>query len=1256
MTRRRTRWLSAILTAATAVTAVVAAVAVNTATEVSGDWPLGLDAVREHPFVWVGGLTVLVVVLALASWRIEHSVAAGPVTRPGTPLHPNPALASWTVDRPDEVEQVVSALIGSGSGRTVGITTALHGAGGFGKTTVAAMACADERVRRRFGSRIHTLTFGRDVRGPAAVVAKVNDLVSQISQQPATFTDPEQAGQWLGKVLDQGPERLLVLDDVWHEEQVAPFRVGGAASPRLLTTRNSELLGGEGVVVRVDQMSAAQAESLLTWALPPMAPAAVAALLSETGRWPLLLRLCNKILTAAVRTGEDVTAAAGQLNHRLQIAGALAVDELNGEADRVLDVADPRQRQRAVRATIAASLDLLSPAERARFGELAVFAEDEAVPVEVIGGLWQATAGYEPLNTRLLCARLADLALVSLDPDHGGTVELHDVLRDLLRQESAGALADLNGALVDALAAGLPATPTGIAWWELDDDARYLWDHLVEHLLAAGRGAQAEAVAGDLRWVAARLRRSGVASAHADLALVGTAGADDLAATLARISHLLAPTVPEAAVVDILNSRVTVAPAWRAQAAALRADFDSRAHPGQAHLLARWPPADLPDPALRRVLTGHDWNISCLVVAPDGRWLAVGDENLVMRLWDARTWEPLAALKLVPGQGGVLCAPDGSWLLAGGPERSAQIWDVAQARVVATLEGLNGWTRGGAVAPDGSWLAIGVDRDSRVGVWDPATGRRLHDLAGHTGSVSRIAAAPDGRWLAVATAADPILNGTDEVRIWDTRSWSAIAVLTGHEYGVASMTVAPDGRWLATGGGDIEIRANHGPAGCETHVRGGREKVVRIWDTTTWQPAADLPDQAHPRAWSAWSPDGRRIFTGGSEQTTVRVWDTGTWTELRSLSDNSLEREALAVAPNGRTMATGGEDGVLRVWDTGTGALLAVREGHPYGVVRVAMSPDQAWVAAASGDRATRIWDFPHTQEPAVPGRQSRDVRTTVIAPDGRWVAVSEHDATEVEILDLTAKAPDRMIAALDEHTSPVVDVAASPDGSQLVTTSRQGEIHVWVETATGFHLQRREKRSWAPNLAFGPDGTWIAVAHGGTIEIWNTTDGKPAHHFAAHDDVTALAASPDGRWLASSGGGDHTVALWDTTTYRKCHTMTGWDGSALSMAFALDGSWMATAGYDSSGIRIFDTGSGELLHLLSDHANAVDRVAAAPDGRWLASVGWDKTLRVWDTTTWQPAALMRFEMSVTSCAWLPAGDGVVVGGHSGVFLFDFLA
>ena len=507
---------------------------------------------------------------------------------------------------------------------------------------------------------MYLVTVGRDVRGAAGISAKVNDVIKLVTAEAATFTDPQLAGQQLGALLDAGPRRLLVLDDVWEPEQLAPFAEGGKRCARLVTTRMPELLAGRGVAVPVDQMSPEQARALLTAGLPPLDEKVVQGLLAVTGRWPLLLRLVNKILAdyAQMATETDVSGQGALLLGRLRAGGPVVVDDVLGDGGPALDVGQPAERAQAVGATIGASTSLLEGHDAERFAELAVFAENEAIPFRLVARLWRATAGMDDLRAGQVCKRLAQLALVSqADPDqtltdqnrdekrdekyarrhaHGGhqtpndlparSISLHAVFRNFLRAElGKQRLAGLNGTLLDAVAADLPAAnpldPDGlcavrVAWWDLGDDDRYLWDHLIKHLLDAGRPDEAGAIAADLRWVGARLERFGPAAPAADLSAAGTPQAARLRAVLTRTADLLAPTDPARAVVDVLHSRVAADPDWGPQVTALR---DLRPRPRLAN---RWPLPDLPDPALRRVLTGHQGWVEAVAIARDGSWLA----------------------------------------------------------------------------------------------------------------------------------------------------------------------------------------------------------------------------------------------------------------------------------------------------------------------------------------------------------------------------------------------------------------------------------------------------------------------------------------------------------------------------------------------------------------------------------------------------------------------------------------------------------
>ncbi|MGD0377821.1 MAG: hypothetical protein ABSB01_24995 [Streptosporangiaceae bacterium] len=101
------------------------------------------------------------------------------------------------------------------------------------------------------------------------------------------------------------------------------------------------------------------------------------------------------------------------------------------------------------------------------------------------------------------------------------------------------------------------------------------------------------------------------------------------AAVLARTAHLLSPTEPPEALIDILHSRVAEDPDWGGQVAILR-DTTSP----WPRLANRWKLPDVLDPALRRVFTGHTGAVRAIEMGQDSRWLAsVGNDGAV-RMWD----------------------------------------------------------------------------------------------------------------------------------------------------------------------------------------------------------------------------------------------------------------------------------------------------------------------------------------------------------------------------------------------------------------------------------------------------------------------------------------------------------------------------------------------------------------------------------------------------------------------------------------------
>ena len=392
--------------------------------------------------------------VALSVSAVVSAALSGPLffwagqqpRRPDARLSLVPATAGW-VDRA-ELSGVVSALTGGGAG-AVALTTGLVGAGGFGKTTLAARACADRGVRRRFRGGIVWVTIGREADGPglAARIAEVIAAVGGAGGQ--AFTSPEQAGRALAGVLAGRGRTLLVADDVWTAAQLEPFTDEGQPWRLLVTTRRPAVLDDVAARrIRVDAMPGPVARQLLTRDLPVMDAGREEELLDLTGRWPLLLNLVNHRLAGDISRGAAMDTAALAAISRLRAGGPAA-----------LDVTDSNQRGTAVAATVGYSLDVLEGADRERFFELGVFAEDAEILLPVAGLLWQGTAGMGVLEAESLCERLDGLSLLTLA--WAGEVRvlvLHDVIRDFALSRLGAGRRDRCACRADRCGAQHPAS------------------------------------------------------------------------------------------------------------------------------------------------------------------------------------------------------------------------------------------------------------------------------------------------------------------------------------------------------------------------------------------------------------------------------------------------------------------------------------------------------------------------------------------------------------------------------------------------------------------------------------------------------------------------------------------------------------------------------------------------------------------------------------------------------------------------------
>ena len=880
-----------------------------------------------------------------------------------------PDLPPHFVQRPAEFDALKNLLLNPARTEPVAITTALSGAGGFGKTTLAAALCHDEDIVQNFDDGILWVTLGQT---PNVLGALLTAYAALTGERPG-FSGVEDAAFQLGQKLEERT-CLLVIDDVWDQEHLRPFLRGGKSSARLFTTRDAGI-ASTASPVNVDEMRAAEALALLVNSVPNLEAGQARALASHLGEWPLALELAAAMMRERIRQGDSASHAAERLLKIIACKGVQAI----GDPTAAL-------RHRTISSVLEVSLDLLDVSGRRRLAELSIFPEDVAIPLAAASAVW----GLDEFDAEDLASRLERLSLVKLGLERA-VLRLHDVMRSWL----AGNLADQPAIHNRLLAAWpnwqyLPALPS-----------EYAWRCLPWHLAKAGRNEDIRRILWDAQWMRAKLRATDVNALIADYELLRVPfGAELLQGALRLSSHVLAADVGQ-----FTSQLVGRLMAYRDSAP--MADFvQSLAATESAPWLRPLHPAlHPPGTALLRTLEGHSSPVNGVAVTPDGRLAVSASNDHTLKVWDLESGRELRALEGHSNWvNGVAVTPDGKRAVSASRDRTLKVWDLETGRELRTLAGHSTWVNGVAVTPDGK-RTVSASFDDTLKLWDLESGRELWTMKGHYNNVNGVTVTPDGK-RAISVSADLTL------RVWDLESGRELWTMEGHSNGVAGVAVTPDGKLAVSASWDgtlkvwdlsnrVELRtlAGHAspvhgvavtPDGKQA-VSASNDHTLKVWDLESGRELRALEGHSSWVNGVAVTPDGKRAVSASSDQT-LKVWDLEGGRGLRTLKGHSRVVHGVAVAPDGKLAVSASADNTLKVWDLESGGEVRALEGHSEPVFGLAVTPDGKRAISASADKTLKVWDLESGRELCTLQGHSHVVSGVAVTPDGKRAASASWD------------------------------------------------------------------------------------------------------------------------------------------------------------------------------------------------------------------------------------------------------------------------
>jgi WD40 repeat protein len=1124
---------------------------IGVAVALVGGWVTASFNLNKWRWVLVIALVLLIVI------AVVIEVVGREEGRRGTPRpRQTPGANDEVVDRTQLADEIAAAVRAPHTSTHVVV---LEGAGGFGKTTLAQQVCRRPEIDKAFRGGLFWVTLGHQ----ADVAAVLNDLCRELGDTRPPLTRAEQAGFRLGELLDTRPPTLLVIDDVWSTTDLQPFLYGAPRCVRLVTTRIPRI-APTFQTIQIAEMGRGEAIQLLHRGLTQVPPPEITEeLLTLTHNWALLLSLVNGALRFAAQNRTTPFAdEAREIVRKLRDSGPVALDRPSLQ-----------DRSLAVGLTIEASLGLLTEAQRERYLELGIFAEDSQIPFELAAAMWSATGGMSTQLARDLWTQLIDLSLLTSAANDSSTVLLHDTLRSYLRGRHDAThdehRARLNQQFLAAMAARFDLTNAADAneWWRLPASAGYLWRHLSWHLQEAGEVAQRAALLLDLRWVEARLTRQEAGAVEADLATLPGPAAAAVRTVVQQAEHLLVPTVPRQALVDILVSRLDGVDGGASVSAAYLADA-----PRHSRLVNGWPLPDRIDPAARRVFAGHTEDVNSIAYGETG-WLASAGDDGTVRLWgDHEGWQGV-----VPAHAGRALAvasvpkradyPHGLVVSAGADAR-IRLWDPQSKALVAELTGHSDWVRALTVDPTGEWLISGAD-DQTIRVWRLADFSPAHVFTDVPGRPRCVALSPDSASLAAGT-------DTGVIRFWDFGRRRFSFDLQHGSSQVWALGFSPAG-WLASAGDDA---------------------AITIWDMASRAARATFEGHASRIRDLALSPDAG-LLASASDDGTIRIWDPSERHPPSVHIGHTGRVHAVAFDRTGTVIATAGADGTVRTWGVNTSVTAVVTPvwGVAASPVRsgpVGSGPAGSGIASAGYDGVLRFWSPGGQRTTAAPVHEG-PLLSVCYSPDGTQVATSGDDGV-LRLWDSNNGAP---LAKLPGHTGWVYTVRYSTDGRWLATSGADGSVRLWDVHAQAQRAELRDPDCEINAVVIASSMEWIASGgDDGVVRIWDfATHNQMQTLSGPQEPVLGLAVSPSERWLAASGS-NGGIRVWDR---RDAVTeLAGHRGPVWAVAFTSDDRWLASAGVDGS-IRIWDVASGTCVAMMRVDASLFGCAWTADDSALIA-------------------------------------------------------